>query len=107
LKRSLKTKLPRYNNDDDVEQCQYWRQENELVHLTRRWLLRQFAADSRGRTQQHLWHSATVDLTAHPSTRHAHTPSARAHTFRLELTADTVNDVTPARRETTADSAAA
>jgi len=31
LKRSLKTKLPRYNDDDDIEECQYVWQENELA----------------------------------------------------------------------------
>jgi len=30
----LKTKLPRYNDDDDVEECQYVWQENELAQLT-------------------------------------------------------------------------
>jgi len=37
LKRSLKTKLPRYN---DVEECQYVWQENELADCGQ-WLLRQ------------------------------------------------------------------
>jgi len=27
----LKTKLPRYNDDDDVKECQYVWQENELA----------------------------------------------------------------------------
>ena len=40
-------------------------------------------------------------ITAQP---HTHTHQARTHTFRLELTADTVTDVRPARHETTADS---
>jgi len=33
-------KLPHYNNDDDVEECQYVWQENELADFGQ-WLLRQ------------------------------------------------------------------
>jgi len=32
-------KLPHYNNDDDVEECQYVWQENELADFGQ-WLLR-------------------------------------------------------------------
>jgi len=40
LKQSLKTKLSRYNDDDDVEECQYVWQENELADFGQ-WLQRQ------------------------------------------------------------------
>jgi len=93
LKRSFKTKLPRYNDDDDVEQCQYVWQENELAQLTldngcccwwgRGVVVRGQAAPA---VQRYCWL-----ITAQP---HRHTPSARsrAHTFGLEFTASTVND---------------
>jgi len=52
LKRSLKTKLPRYNDNDDdvVEKCQYKWQENELADFGQ-WLLKQLlllAGEGRG-----------------------------------------------------------
>jgi len=68
LKRSFKTKLPRYNDDDDVEECQYVWQENELADCGQ-WLLRPLlllAGEGRGGkrpgSRQHLWYSATVYL---------------------------------------------
>jgi len=47
--------------------------------------------------------STALLLTYNSPATHTHTPStrSRAHTFRLELTASTVNDVRPACRETT------
>jgi len=65
----LKTKLPRYNDDDDdIKKCQYKWQENELADFGQ-WLLKQLlllAGEGRGGkkpgSRQHLWHSATVYL---------------------------------------------
>jgi len=56
----LKTKLPRYNDDDDVEECQYGWQENKLADFGQ-WLLRQLLllagegqGGKRSGSRQHL-----------------------------------------------------